>query len=138
MPAKVAGPIWYGDRLWAVTRFVPGKPLTAEPEEQRAERGAVLARLHEDLRDLDMGQRQRFFEACDLEGMGDFQDWDPGVLTGYQRASGHPLTDEDLAAIEPLQVVFRVNMVMAELWTGQRTGTFDEAMIDRQLTRAGS
>ena len=29
-------------------------------------------------------------------------------------------------------------MVMAELWNGQRAGAFDEAMIERQLTRAGS
>jgi homoserine kinase type II len=182
----------------------------------------VLARLHEDLRDLDVGQRQWFFEACDLEAMGAFQDWDPGVdalrrqrpelaarcerameravqlvaerklrelpqtvvhgdfaswnlhfdsdgrlagvidfdlchrdnrawefviarvhrapefLAGYQRTASHPLREDELAAIEPLQVVFRVNMVMAELWSGQRAGRFDEAMIARQFTRAGS
>jgi homoserine kinase type II len=111
VPAKVAGPIWYGDRLWAVTRFVPGKPLTAETGEQRAERGAVLARLHEDLRDLDMGQRQRFFETCDLEGMGDFQDWDPGVdalrrqrpelAARCEQASAHPLTTKSWRRSNP-------------------------------------
>jgi Ser/Thr protein kinase RdoA (MazF antagonist) len=62
----------------------------------------------------------------------------PEFLAGYQRTASHPLTEDELAAIEPLQVVFRVNMVMAELWSGQQAGRFDEAMIARQLTRAGS
>jgi hypothetical protein len=44
--------------------------------------------------------------------------------------------DEELAAIAPLQVVFRVHMVMAELWDAQQTGRFDFGMIERQLGRA--
>ncbi|MFI5708941.1 phosphotransferase [Kribbella sp. NPDC051620] len=169
-------------------------------------------------------QRQGFFQACDLEAMGAFQDWDrgvvalraerpdladwaeaamaeaeqlvaesnlstlpqsvvhgdfaewnlhftddrltgiidfdlvhpdsrawefviarvhrsPGLLTGYQRTAtelGIPLTERELAAIDPLQRVFRVNMVMAELWSGPRTGRFDVPMIERQLARTGT
>jgi Ser/Thr protein kinase RdoA (MazF antagonist) len=217
VPAQVAGPIWYDDRLWAVTRFVPGEPHQEETTQQRAERGAVLARLHADLRELDMGQRHVFFEACDLAGLGAFQGWESGVdalrrqrpdladrsaramdraqqlvaehnlrdlpqivvhgdfaswnlhfdpdgrlagiidfdlchrdsrawefviarvhrapemLTDYQLTATDPLTNEELAAIEPLQVVFRVHMVMAELWDAQQTGHFNLPMIDRQL-----
>lgn len=213
----------YGDRLWAATRFVPGKPQIAETDEQVEERGSVLARLHSDLRDLELREREGFFQGCDLEAMGTFQDWDPGVvalraerpdladwaesamaaakalvaesnistlplwmvhgdfaewnlhftddrlsgiidfdlvhpdnrawefvlarvhrspglLTGYQRTAtdlGIPLTEEELAAIDPLQQVFRVNMVMAELWSGPRAGRFDLPMIERQLGLTG-
>ena len=57
----------------------------------------------------------------------------PELLSGYCRAARRPLSDEEVAALEPLQVVFRVLMVMAELWTGQRSGRFDVPAIDRQL-----
>jgi homoserine kinase type II len=177
----------------------------------------VLARLHEDLSDLELGRRPGFYQACDLDAMGAFQGWDLGVdalrelrpdladwavramndakalvsehglrelpqtivhgdfaawnlhvdadgrfagvidfdlchpdirawefviarvhrapelLAGYQRAARVPLAGDELAAIGPLQVVFRVLMVMAELWNGRRSGRFDEAMIERQL-----
>lgn len=224
VPTPVAGPIRYDDRLWAATRFVPGKPHATEAAGQIEERGSILARLHADLRELDLGQRQGFFQGCDLEAMSAFQDWDPGVvalrteradladwaeaamaeatrlvaesnlstlpqtvvhgdfaewnlhftgdrlsgiidfdlvhadsrawefviarvhrspglLTGYQRTAtelGIPLSEEELAAIDPLQRVFRVNMVMAELWAGPRTGRFDVPMIERQLARTGT
>jgi Ser/Thr protein kinase RdoA (MazF antagonist) len=224
VPAPVAGPIRYGERLWAATRFVPGKPHATETAEQTEERGAVLARLHADLRELELGPRQGFFVACDLDAMGAFQDWDPGVtalraerpdladwadaamtatkklvaernllelpriivhgdfaewnmhvthgrltgiidfdlahpdsrswefvmagvdrspglLTSYQRTAtelGIPLTEEELAAIEPLQRVFRVNMTMAELWSGPRTGGFNLPGIEHQLTLTGT
>ncbi|HET6743485.1 MAG TPA: phosphotransferase [Kribbella sp.] len=59
----------------------------------------------------------------------------PELVDGYQRATATPLTDRELAAIEPLQVVLRVLMVMAALWDGQRSGTFDEAMITDQLEK---
>jgi hypothetical protein len=39
------------------------------------------------------------------------------------------LAQHELAAIGPLQSVFRVNMVMAELWTGQRTGAFERLAL---------
>jgi homoserine kinase type II len=224
VPTPVAGPIRYGERLWAATRFVPGKPLAAETPEQIEERGNLLARLHADVNDLELGPRQGFFIACDLDAMSSFQDWDPGVtalraerpdlaawaeaamieakelvaernllnlpriivhgdfaewnlhfvddqltgiidfdlthpdsrawelvmalvhrspglLTGYQRTAtelGIPLTEEELAAIEPLQRVFRVNMVMAELWSGPRTGQFNLPQIESQLGRTAT
>ena len=217
VPTKLAGPMQYDDRLWAVTRFVPGKPHEEETADQRADRGAVLARLHEDLSDLELGRRPGFYQACDLDAMGAFQGWDLGVealrelrpdladwavramddakalvsehglrelpktivhgdfaawnlhfdadgrfagvidfdlchpdirawefviarvhrapelLAGYQRAARVPLAGDELAAIGPLQAVFRVLMVMGELWNGRRSGQFDEAMIERQL-----
>ena len=220
VPTRIAGPIQYAGRLWAVTRFVPGQPHQAETAAQQAERGKVLARLHADLRDLDLGARPGFFQAADLDAMGEFQGWDPGVdllreqrpdladravqamggakelvqeydllglpqtivhgdfaswnlhfddegrlagvidfdlchldsrvwelviarmqpdmLAGYQRAAVEPLADDELAAIEPLRVVFRVLMVMAELWNGRQAGRFDEVMVDRQLAAVRS
>lgn len=62
----------------------------------------------------------------------------PELVSGYCRAARSPLSDEELAALEPLQVVFRVLMVMAELWTGQRSGRFDVPAIDRQLGKIRS
>jgi homoserine kinase type II len=65
----------------------------------------------------------------------------PGLIDGYQRTAtelGIPLARDELAAIGPLQSVFRVNMVMAELWTGQRTGAFDLRMIERELRLTGT
>ncbi len=50
----------------------------------------------------------------------------PGLLTGNQRTAtelGIPLTDAELAAIDPLQRVFRLTMVMAELWSGPAPAT---------------
>jgi Ser/Thr protein kinase RdoA (MazF antagonist) len=223
VPAPVAGPVRFGDRLWAMTRFLPGTPHQDETSAQREERGALLAQLHADLRGLDLGQRPGFCQACDLEAMAGEQDWDlglaglrrirpdlaeraaavmaatkilvgegnllelpqtvvhgdfaswnlhfaadgqltgvidfglthrdsrswefviarvhraPELLTGYQDAAarlGNLLTDAEVATIPALQRVFRVNMVMAELWGGARTGTFDIPMIERQLNLA--
>ena len=58
---------------------------------------------------------------------------EPELLDGYQRAAADRLAEYELAAIEPLRVVFRVLMVMAELWNGRQDGRFDEVMITRQL-----
>jgi homoserine kinase type II len=222
VPAQVVAPVRYDDRLWAVTRFVPGRPHAAETAAQRAERGELLARLHADLRGLDLGMRPGFFQAADLDAMGEFQGWDRGVellreqrpdladrsalamarakelvaehdllglpqtivhgdfaswnlhfddagrfagvidfalchpdsrawefviarvdqapemIDGYQAAAADPLSERELAAIEPLQFVLRVLMVMAGLWDGQFSGRFDEAMITRQLAAAKS
>jgi Ser/Thr protein kinase RdoA (MazF antagonist) len=226
VPTTVAGPIRYDGRWWAATHFVAGQPRREETPEQRAERGAVLARLHADLRDLDLGRREGFFQGCDLVAMGNFQDWDQGVvalrelrpdladragaamaggrklvaernllelpqtivhgdfaewnvhfggqaaggkvgvidfdlahpdsrswefvmarvhrspelLTGYQQQAtelGIPLSDEELAALEPLERIFRINMVMADLWSGQHTGQFNLESIESQLVRTG-
>ncbi|MET9310690.1 hypothetical protein ABZX12_02585 [Kribbella sp. NPDC003505] len=60
------------------------------------------------------------------------------MIGAYERTAADPLGERELAAIEPLQVVLRVLMVMAELWNGQRAGRFDEAAIGRQLTKARS
>jgi Ser/Thr protein kinase RdoA (MazF antagonist) len=217
VPTRIAGPVQYDGRLWAATRFVPGKPRQDETAAQQAERGELLARLHADLGDLDLGARPGFFQAADLDRMGEFQKWERGVellcveradlagravramdrakelvraydllglprtivhgdfaswnlhfaadgrlagaidfdlchldirvwefviarvhraselLAGYRRATRTPLTADELSAIEPLQVVLRVLMVMAELWKGRQSGLFDEAMIERQL-----
>jgi Ser/Thr protein kinase RdoA (MazF antagonist) len=224
VPAPVAGPVRYDGRLWAATRHVPGAPHRNETAAQIDERGTLLAKLHADLADLDLGQRQGFFQGSDLDGMGTFQDWDPGLqalrelrpdladwaafamaeakksvaennllelpqtivhgdfatwnlhftdgrlsgvidfdlthqdsrswefmiarvyrapelIDGYQRAAkelGNSLTEAELAAIPLMHGVFRVNMVMAELWSGPRTGSFDLPMIERQLGLTGS
>jgi hypothetical protein len=37
--------------------------------------------------------------------------------------------------VEPLERVFRVNMVLAELWGAISSGRFDFEMIERQLSR---
>jgi Ser/Thr protein kinase RdoA (MazF antagonist) len=79
VPAKVAGPIRYDDRLWAITQYVPGQPHKVETAAQQGERGELLARLHADLRDLELGARPGFFQAADLDAMGEFQSWDRGV-----------------------------------------------------------
>ena len=62
----------------------------------------------------------------------------PELLAGYQRATADPLSDPELAAIEPLQIVLQVLMVMAGLWNGQHSGHFDEAMIAAHLAKARS
>ncbi|GAA1678384.1 phosphotransferase [Kribbella yunnanensis] len=218
VPQRIAGPIQYDGRLWSVTRFVPGGPHSAETADQRTERGSVLARLHDELRGLDLGTRPTFYEACDLGGMGSFQGWDAGLaamqsvrpdladrseelmdrakrlvvehklrelpktivhgdfaewnlhftadgklggvidfdlchpdsraweftiarvyrspelVTGYQRTSALPLSDSELAAFGPLQVVLRALSVMAALWDGRQRGSFDEVYLERQLT----
>ncbi|MGW5191398.1 phosphotransferase enzyme family protein [Kribbella sp. NPDC004138] len=222
VPAQLGPPVRFEDRLWAVTRYVPGRPHQDETAAQRAERGELLARLHADLAGLDLGRREGFFQAADLDAMGEFQDWARGVellrgqhpsladrasramdrakqlvadrellalpqtivhgdfaswnlhfdergrfagvidfdlchpdsrawefviarvhrapemIDGYQRTAADPLGERELAAIESLQVVLRVLMVMAELWNGQRAGRFDEVAIGRQLTKARS
>ncbi|MFD7158783.1 phosphotransferase enzyme family protein [Kribbella sp. NPDC059898] len=224
VPAPVAGPVWHEGRLWAVTRFVPGRPHEEETAQQQFERGELLARLHADLTNCEVGTGSRpgFFQAADLDAMGEFQGWGRGVellrgqrpdladravramarakalvaehglldlpqsivhgdfarwnvhfgddgefagvidfdlahpdsrawefviarvdqapalVDGYQRATRYPLSDRELAAIAPLQVVLQVLMVMAGLWDGQRGGRFDEAMITRHLSAAGS
>lgn len=57
----------------------------------------------------------------------------PAMLAGYQRAAVEPLGERELAAIEPLRGVFRVLMVMADLWNGRQVGWFDEVVIGRRL-----
>ena len=47
------------------------------------------------------------------------------------------MSAEEIAAIEPLERIFRINMVMAELWTGRHTGAFNLQEIEKQLDRTG-
>jgi Ser/Thr protein kinase RdoA (MazF antagonist) len=51
---------------------------------------------------------------------------------------GWPLTDLEEAAIEPLHHAFRVDMTAWQLDHGRRTGSYDLAMIERQLARTGT
>jgi homoserine kinase type II len=224
VPAPAAGPLAHGGRLWAATRYVAGRPRQTETPAHREQRGSILARLHGDLRDLELGQRPWFYRGCELDLMGAFQEWDAGVLAlqaeradlaewataamanakqevadrglstlpgvivhgdfagwnlhfsgsrltgvidfdlthqdsrawefvlarmhrtpelieGYERTAaelGFPLSAAEKEAVEPLERVFRVNMVMAELWGATRTGRFDFEMIERRLSRTGT
>jgi homoserine kinase type II len=85
VPAQLAGPVQYDGRLWAVTRYVPGQPHQTETPAQQLERGEVLARLHADLSDLDLGARPGFFQAADLDAMGEFQGWDRRPVVSTSR-----------------------------------------------------
>ncbi|MDX6283701.1 MAG: homoserine kinase type [Kribbellaceae bacterium] len=115
--AESIGNVWYGDRLWAATRFVPGKPHATETAEQI---------------EAAMAEARQFVAQSNLSTLpqsvvhGDFAEWNLHF------------TDDRLAAIDPLERVLRVNMVMAELWSGPRTGRFDVPMIERQLARTGT
>jgi homoserine kinase type II len=51
---------------------------------------------------------------------------------------GWPLTDLEEAAIQPVYRSFRLGMIAWELERGRRTGDWDPAMIERQLTRTGT
>jgi Ser/Thr protein kinase RdoA (MazF antagonist) len=52
--------------------------------------------------------------------------------------NGWPLTDLEEAAIEPMHHAFRVDMVAWQLDHGRLTGSYDLAMIERQLARTGT
>jgi hypothetical protein len=57
-----------------------GPPTPDRDARHREQRGSILARLHGDLRDLELGQRPWFYRGCELDLVGAFQDWDAGVL----------------------------------------------------------
>ncbi|HEY3142120.1 MAG TPA: phosphotransferase [Acidimicrobiales bacterium] len=64
----------------------------------------------------------------------------PGVIQGFQEELsrlGWPLSDLEVAAIEPLHRAFRVDMVAWQLHQGRQNGSYDTAMIERQLTKSG-
>lgn len=48
---------------------------------------------------------------------------------------GWPLSDLEVAAIDPIYRAFRVDMVAWALHDGLEDGSFDSAMIERQLQR---
>jgi homoserine kinase type II len=52
--------------------------------------------------------------------------------------SGWPLGELEVAAIEPIYHAFRVDMTAWALDQGLRTGHYDLAMIERQLSRTGT
>jgi Ser/Thr protein kinase RdoA (MazF antagonist) len=226
VPAAVGAPVFWQDRWYCLTRYVPGDALTAEDASQRSRRGRDLARLHLALRGLHerIGQRPGWraqhtavsvraaddWEEClrglasvsprlarwaqaaatqahdsltaigaaDLPVMvvhGDFAEWNvhyehgrlagvidfglthvdtrpyelaiartyraPQAIDAYRAelaASGWPLSELEEAALVPVYHAFRVGMAIAEMAGGRITGSYDLAMIERQLSRTGT
>jgi Ser/Thr protein kinase RdoA (MazF antagonist) len=65
----------------------------------------------------------------------------PQVIDGYRAelaTLGWPLSQLEEAAIEPVYRAFRVDMAAWAMEVGQRTGDYDLAMIERQLSRTGT
>ncbi|HVE95176.1 MAG TPA: phosphotransferase [Acidimicrobiales bacterium] len=65
----------------------------------------------------------------------------PETISAYRdelTLHGWPLTPVEEAAIEPLHRAFRVDMAAWQVHHGQRTGSYDLAMIERQLARTGT
>jgi homoserine kinase type II len=65
----------------------------------------------------------------------------PEAVAGYQAetaALGWPLTALEQAAIGPVYRAFRVDMAAWAMHCGLVTGTYDLAMIERQLARSGA
>jgi Ser/Thr protein kinase RdoA (MazF antagonist) len=65
----------------------------------------------------------------------------PLALDGYRAELAHggwPLSAIEEAAIEPVQHAFRVSMIVWELDLGLRTGSYDLARIERQLSGTGT
>ena len=65
----------------------------------------------------------------------------PETIDAYRAElarGGWPLSDLEEAAIEPVNRAFRVDMAAWQMDHGRRTGDFDLAMIERQLSRTGT
>jgi Ser/Thr protein kinase RdoA (MazF antagonist) len=65
----------------------------------------------------------------------------PQAIDAYRAelaASGWPLSELEEAAITPVYRAFRVGMAAAEMEDGRITGSYDLAMIERQLSRTGT
>jgi hypothetical protein len=86
--------------------------------------------VHADLADLDLGQRQGFFQGCDLDGMGAFQDWNPGLRVLRELRP-------DLADWAAPTMTEAKKSVAANNLLGPR-GSFDLPMIERQLGLTGT
>jgi Ser/Thr protein kinase RdoA (MazF antagonist) len=56
--APVRGIVWHEDRAFALFPFLPGRARDHENPAQGRERGRLLARMHADLRELELGQRE--------------------------------------------------------------------------------
>jgi homoserine kinase type II len=65
----------------------------------------------------------------------------PEAIDAYRAklaADGWPLSELEEAAIAPVYRAFRVGMAAAEMEDGRITGSYDLAMIERQLCRTGT
>jgi homoserine kinase type II len=65
----------------------------------------------------------------------------PEMVDAYRAelaAGGWPLSDLEEAALTPVYHAFRVGMAAAEMEDGLRTGHYDLAMIERQLSRTAT
>ena len=65
----------------------------------------------------------------------------PQVIDAYRAelaASGWPLSELEEETLQPVHRAFRVGMAAAEMEDGRITGTYDLAMIERQLSRTGT
>jgi hypothetical protein len=66
---------------------------------------------------------------------------EPQAIDAYRAelaASGWPLSELEEAAIAPVYGAFRVGMAAAEMEDGRITGSYDLAMIERQLSRTAT
>ncbi len=65
----------------------------------------------------------------------------PEAIDAYRgelARDGWPLSELEEAAIEPVYRAFRVDMTAWQLEDGRRSGRYDLAMIERQLSRTGT
>ncbi len=65
----------------------------------------------------------------------------PEVIDAYRAGlsdNGWPLTGLEETAIEPVNHAARLDMIAWQLDHGQRTGAYDLATIERQLSRTGT
>lgn len=65
----------------------------------------------------------------------------PETIDAYRAElarGGWPLSELEEAAIEPVNRAFRVDMAAWQMDYGRRTGDYDLAMIERQLSRTGT
>jgi Ser/Thr protein kinase RdoA (MazF antagonist) len=65
----------------------------------------------------------------------------PELVDAYRAelaACGWPLSELEEAAVTPVYHAFRVGMAAAEMEDGLRTGNYDLAMIERQLSRTAT
>ncbi len=81
VPVPLGAPVPNGDRFVSVCTYVPGTSHRTEDAAQLGERGALLARLHADLRPLAkrLGQRPGWHPMHDIATMLQALRWDDGV-----------------------------------------------------------
>ncbi len=81
VPVPLGPPVPHGDRFVSLCTYVPGTSHRTENAGQLRERGALLARLHADLRPLAprLGQRPGWHPMHDVETMQQALRWEDGV-----------------------------------------------------------